>query len=123
MKTMSNEKELKRLGRHERLRKRVQGTIERPRLCVHRSLKNLYAQVIDDTTGKVLMGFSTRNKEIIKKMKYGGNIAAATILGEVMAEKMKAQGVSKVCFDRGGYLYHGRVKAFAEGARKGGLVF
>lgn len=120
---MNNQKEFKRLARHERLRKKVIGTAACPRLCVHRSLKNFYAQVIDDTSGKVLFGLSTRNKDFMKTIKSGGNIAAATALGQIIAEKVKEQGVSQVCFDRGGYLYHGRVKAFAEGARKGGLDF
>jgi len=116
-------KELKRRARHERIRKSVQGTGERPRLCVHRSLKNLYAQVVDDTQAKVIVGVSTLNKDLKKKLKGGGNIQAANQLGEIMAAVVQSKGIKKVCFDRGGYLYHGRVKAFAEAARKGGLEF
>ena len=116
-------RESQRQARHQRLRKRVVGTSERPRLCVHRSLKNMYVQMIDDSTGKVLFGLSTRNKDVAAKIKGGGNVAAAPVLGESLAEQVLRQGVTKVCFDRGGYLYHGRVKALAEAARKGGLEF
>lgn len=116
-------KEIKRVGRHQRLRKRLRGSSERPRLCVHRSLNNLYAQIIDDTRGKVLIGMSTLNKDIRKQVKSGGNQEGATLLGKAVAEAAKNKGVSMVCFDRGGYHYHGRVKAFAEAARQNGLVF
>lgn len=115
--------EVRRQARHERVRKTVVGTQERPRLCVHRSLNNLIAQVVDDSSQKVLFGISTQSKELRAKLKTGGNVAAASALGEVMAAKAKKEGVTKVSFDRGGYLYHGRVKAFAEAARKGGLEF
>ncbi len=117
------EKERKRIFRHKRIRKKVNGTMIRPRLCVHRSLKNLYAQLIDDVSGKVLFGMSTLTKEVRDKVKYGGNIEAAKVLGDVFAAMAKEKGVEKVCFDRGGYLYHGRVKAFADAVRKGGLKF
>ena len=116
-------RELKRLSRHKRLRKKIAGTTERPRLCVHRSHKNIQAQVIDDSSGKVLLGLSTLNKELKKKAKYGGNISAAKALGEVVAAAAVKQGIKKVAFDRGGYMYHGRVKAFAEAARESGLEF
>ncbi|HQP11029.1 MAG TPA: 50S ribosomal protein L18 [Candidatus Omnitrophota bacterium] len=119
----SRDKELKRVGRHERIRKKVVGTGEQPRMCVHRSLANLYVQLVDDTKGKVLFGMSTRAKDISGKIKSGGNITAAALLGEAFAAEAKKKGIKKVCFDRGGYLYHGRVKAFAEGARKGGMEF
>ncbi len=119
----SREKELKRAARHKRIRKKMNGTEEQPRLCVHRSLKNLYAQVVDDTSGKVLFGMSTLNKDVKGKMVYGGNVKSASALGEAMAAMAKTKGISRVSFDRGGYLYHGRVKAFAEAARKGGLEF
>jgi large subunit ribosomal protein L18 len=122
---MSNvkKKELKRNGRHARIRKKVTGTADRPRVCIHRSLNNFQAQAIDDSQGKVLFGMSTLGKDIAKNFKYGGNIEAASILGEAFAAGAKKKGITKVCFDRGGYLYHGRVKAFAEGARKGGMEF
>lgn len=115
--------EVRRQARHERVRKNIRGTAERPRLCVHRSLNNLIAQVVDDSKQKVLFGLSTQNKELREKLTTGGNIAAASVLGEVFAEKVQQIGVTKVSFDRGGYLYHGRVKAFAEAARKGGIEF
>jgi len=110
-------------SRHERVRKDVVGTPTRPRLCVHRSLNNLIAQIVDDSSRKVLFGVSTQSKDLRKKFKSGGNVEAASMLGEVVAEKAKKEGITKVSFDRGGYLYHGRVKAFAEAARKGGLEF
>ncbi len=120
---IQNIRETRRLAKHERIRKRTVGTADRFRLCVHRSLKNFYAQVIDDTTGKVLFGLSTRNKEVATDLKGCGNIAAAARLGKIFAAQAKTKGVSKVCFDRGGYKYHGRVKAFADAAREGGLDF
>ena len=116
-------KEIKRAYRHRRVAKKIRGTSEQPRLCVHRSLTNIYAQLIDDTAGKILLGLSTLNKDLRKKIKTGGNINAAMLLGEAVAVKAKAKGITKIAFDRGGYLYHGRVKAFADAARKGGLEF
>ena len=116
-------REQRRIYRQRRIRKKVKGQPGRPRLCVHRSLKNIQAQIIDDVAGKVVLGLSTLDKDLRKKIKSGGNISAASILGEALAQKAKAKGIRKVSFDRGGYLYHGRVKAFAEGARKGGLEF
>ena len=120
---ITKDREIKRVGRHKRIRKKVAGTSDQPRLCIHRSLTNFYAQIVDDNAGKVLVGMSTRNKSILSKIKSGGNIAAASVLGEAIAAEAQKKGVKKVCFDRGGYLYHGRVKAFAEGARKGGMEF
>ena len=90
---------------------------------MHRSLANLHAQVIDDSKGQVIFGMSTFSKELRNKIKYGGNITAAALLGEVFAQKATEKGIKQVCFDRGGYLYHGRVKAFADAVRKGGLEF
>ena len=116
-------KERKLFFRHQRIRKHLQGTNERPRLCVHRSLKNLQAQIIDDIHKKVILGLSTLDKDLRARVKNGGNVNAASILGEALAQKAQAKGIKKVCFDRGGYLYHGRIKAFAEAARKGGLEF
>jgi large subunit ribosomal protein L18 len=117
------DRDLKRIARHRRLRKKITGTADRPRLCVHRSLNNLYVQVVDDNAGKVLFGMSTKEKGISKKIKYGGNVSAAIALGDTFAAEIQKKGIKKVCFDRGGYLYHGRVKAFAEAARKGGMEF
>ena len=119
----SQERELKRAGRHRRIRKKIAGTTEQPRLCVHRSLSHFYAQVVDDSVGKVLFGMSTREKGLAGKIKNGGNRDAAAALGEAFAQGAVKKGIKKVCFDRGGYYYHGRVQAFAEAARKGGMEF
>ena len=109
-----------RLKRHKRVRAKVFGTPERPRLNVFRSEKNIYAQVIDDVNGVTLASASSLDKAIEG---YGGNIAAATAVGKLVAERAKAKGIDTVVFDRGGYLYHGRVAELAEGAREGGLEF
>ena len=119
----AKDREIKRVGRHRRLRKKIAGTSDQPRLCVHRSLNNFYAQIIDDSIGKVLFGMSTREKNISKKIKYGGNVNAASTLGDAFAVEVGKKGIKKICFDRGGYRYHGRVKAFAEAVRKGGMEF
>ena len=108
---------------HERVRTRVLGTVERPRLCVYRSLGHIYAQVIDDHTGKTLVSASSIDTDTKKNLKGGGNVAAAKVIGKAIAERAKAAGVSKVVFDRGGYKYHGRVKALADAAREAGLQF
>lgn len=112
-----------RLRKHVRVRKKVKGTPERPRLNVFRSLTNIYAQIIDDTTGNTLVAASTLDKTVKGKMEYGGNIEAAKEVGRLIAEKAIEKGVKQVVFDRGGYLYQGRVKALAEAAREGGLEF
>jgi len=116
-------KEVMRVYRHKRIRKKVVGTSDRPRLCVHRSLNNFYAQIVDDATGKVLLGMSTLAKDLKGKTKTRGNIVAASNLGETFAAEAQKKGFKKVCFDRGGYLFHGRVKAFADAARKAGMEF
>lgn len=116
-------KELGRLKRHHRIRRSIKGTKEKPRLSVHRSLKNIFIQLIDDVEGKTLYSLSTLDKSFREKFKNGGNIKAAEILGEMLAKGAQAKGIKKVVFDRGGYLYHGRVKALAEAARKAGLEF
>ncbi|HYA96540.1 MAG TPA: 50S ribosomal protein L18 [Methylomirabilota bacterium] len=108
---------------HERVRTRLSGTPERPRLCVYRSLGHIYAQVVDDRTGRTLASASSLDKETRKRMKGGGNIAAAKVVGKEIAERAKAAKVEKVVFDRGGYKYHGRVKALADAAREAGLQF
>jgi large subunit ribosomal protein L18 len=97
------------------------GTPDRPRLCVYRSLHHIYVQLVDDLAGRTLAAASTRDKDL--KMDATGNIAAAGVVGEKIAERAKAAGVSKVVFDRGGFRYHGRIKALADAARKGGLEF
>ena len=110
--------------RHNRIRKKIKGTIERPRLSIRRSASHLYAQVIDDTKGKTLVSFSTLSVDLKDKIKKdAGNVKGAVILGSAIAERCKKEGITKVVFDRAGYLYHGRVKAVAEAARKGGLSF
>ena len=116
-------REAKRQRVHSRVRMTVSGTSERPRLCVYRSLDHIYAQVIDDRTGKTLVSASTADKETKKNLKGGGNVAAAKVVGKAIAGRAKAAGVSKVVFDRGGYKYHGRVKALADAAREAGLQF
>jgi large subunit ribosomal protein L18 len=120
---MTNKKQTLRIKRHKRIRMRLSGTAEKPRLVVRRSLKNFCAQVIDDTMDKTLFSLSTQDKTIKAKFPYAGNVKAAEFFGEEFARQAKAKGFSQIIFDRAGYLYHGRVKAFAEGLRKGGLVF
>lgn len=113
-----------RLRRHRRIRKAIQGTKDRPRLAVRRSINHLYAQVIDDTLGKSLVQISTLSADLKGSIKKSsGNVKGATLLGAAIAEKCKKAGITKVVFDRAGYLYHGRVKALADAARKGGLSF
>ncbi len=115
-----------RVQRHARIRKTIVGTEERPRLCVFRSLKNLEVQLIDDMKSITLVSASTRDtefKETNKKVSYGGNVEAAKALGAFFAGKAKKKGVTRAVFDRAGYLYHGRVKAFADAARESGLQF
>jgi len=108
---------------HERVRQRVVGTMERPRLCVYRSLGHIYAQVIDDHGGRTLASASTLDKQTRAQVKGGGNIAAAKIVGKTVAERSLAAGIQQVVFDRGGYMYHGRVEALANAAREAGLKF
>lgn len=112
-----------RLNRKERIRKKVSGTTERPRLSVYKSLKHLHAQVIDDATGKTLVHASTISKELKGKLGEGDKKAAAKQVGLLIAEKCKAQKIEKVVFDRNGFPYHGRIAAIADGAREGGLQF
>ena len=114
----NNRAEIRR-GVHTRIRKKVSGTAERPRLAVFRSLNHIYAQVIDDVNGKTLAAASTTEKDL--KGKTGGNIEAAQTVGKAIAERAQAAGVSQVVFDRGGYVYHGRVKALLDATRSAGL--
>ena len=113
----------KRATRHKRIRKKILGTQTRPRLCVYRALANIYVQLIDDLNENTLLSVSTQEKAVKKSLGYGGNIKAAQFLGKLLAERAKRQGISKVVFDRAGFLYHGRVKALAESAREHGLKF
>ncbi|MDO8588645.1 MAG: 50S ribosomal protein L18 [Armatimonadota bacterium] len=116
-------KEEMRQRRHGRVRRTVTGTSERPRLNVYRSLCHIYAQVVDDTSHAVLASASTVDKELKSKVKTGGNVESARMVGELVAKRAKEKGVEKVVFDRGGYRYHGRVKSLADGAREAGLEF
>jgi large subunit ribosomal protein L18 len=113
----------RRVRRQRRVRKRLTGTPERPRLAVFRSSKHIYAQVIDDQAGKTLAQASTVDAEVKAEVKYGGNKAAAAVVGRVVAARAKEAGVGKICFDRRSYKYHGRVEALAAAAREGGLEF
>lgn len=119
--TRTAERFVRRQLRHRRIRKRVVGLPARPRLCVFRSHKHLYAQLVDDFAGKTLVGCSTKDKRL-KPVGKGSNVAAATALGQLLAAEATKQGITQVVFDRSGYLYHGRIKAFADAARTGGLV-
>ena len=107
-----------RLVRHARVRKKVIGVPERPRLCVFRSLRYIYAQIIDDTSGRTLVAASSKEAEA-----SGTKVAVSQAVGKLVAERAKSAGITQVIFDRGGYKYHGRVKALAEGSREGGLTF
>jgi len=118
-----NRKEQSRLKRHRRIKLSIYGTDKMPRLVVHRSLKNLSAQVIDDAQNKTLFSLTTLDKEIKQKFASSGNIKAAEFFGEVFARRAKEKGITKIIFDRAGYLYHGKIKAFADALRKGGLEF
>ena len=117
---MKNSKLQSRLKRKQRIRKKIFGESERPRLAVYRSIKHIGAQIIDDTQSKTLVSISTQMKDFSS---LGGNIQGAEKAGEKLAELALGKGIQKVVFDRGGYLYHGRVKAFAEAARAKGLIF
>jgi large subunit ribosomal protein L18 len=109
--------------RHYRLRRWVRGTAARPRLAVFRSLNHIYAQVVDDDTGRTLVAADSRSKEFRAGQPRGGNVAVAKAVGSLLAQRAKAAGVARVVFDRGGFKYHGRVKALADAARAGGLEF
>ncbi len=108
---------------HTRIRRKIAGNTQRPRLCVFRSLNHIYAQIVDDSQGKTLVSASTVEKAVSAEAKGRGNVTAAKLVGKAIAEKAKSKGIELVVFDRGGYLYHGRVKALAEAAREHGLKF
>ena len=116
-------KKNKRLKRHARSRKNLFGTPEMPRLCVFRSNSNIYCQIIDDVNQTTLVAASSLDKDIQGEIANGGNKEAAKKVGEAVAKRALEKGIETVCFDRGGFLYHGRVKELAEGAREGGLKF
>ena len=108
---------------HIRIRTRLSGRAQMPRLSVYRSLNHIYAQIVNDAQGQTLVSASTRDKEVRTTLKTGGNVAAAKVVGQALAKRATAAGISRVVFDRGGYAYHGRVKALAEAAREAGLKF
>jgi len=112
-----------RLRRRYRVRRHIQGTTERPRLAVFRTHKHIYAQIIDDSVGRTLVSASSMDKQIRDAVGFGGNKQAAEAIGKAVAERAKAAGVTKICFDRGEFRYHGRVAALAEAARAAGLEF
>lgn len=114
-------KERKRI--HRRIRRKISGTSQRPRLSVYRTLNHIYVQIVDDRAGRTLVSASTLDKELRSSVKQGGDISAAKHVGKAIAERAKSKGIEAVVFDRGGYLYHGRVKALAEAARENGLKF
>src|SRR5262245_48331631 len=120
MKTTTREA---RVRRHFRVRKKVTGTPDRPRLNVYRSLEHIYAQVIDDVSGHTLVSASTLDSEVKKAIDGKPKTEAAKVVGQVVAQRAKSAGIAKVVFDRGGFKYHGRIKALADGAREGGLEF
>ena len=113
----------RRVRKHVRVRKRVSGTAERPRLNVFRSSKHIYAQIVDDNRGQTLVAASSLSKELDGQFKTGANKLAARAVGKLIAQKAKEKSIAKVVFDRGGYVYHGRIKELAEGAREAGLKF
>jgi large subunit ribosomal protein L18 len=108
---------------HHRIRRKISGSPKRPRLCVYRSLNHIYAQIVDDSQGTTLVAASTVEKEVGGSLKNSGNILAAKAVGKIVAERARAKGIEVVVFDRGGYLYHGRVRALADAAREAGLKF
>lgn len=114
---------IKRTRRHDRIRKKVEGSSERPRLVVHRGAKNITAQIIDDSQGVTLAAAASFDQTLRPKIKYGGNVEAAKAVGEQIAKLAKEKSIHKVVFDRGGFIFHGRVKALAEAARQNGLQF
>jgi len=116
-------KTINRMKRRRRIRKKIEGTAERPRLSVFRSARHIYAQLVVDTSGETVTGASTLCREIRQEQKTTGNIEAAKKVGALLARRAAQRGIQTVTFDRGGYRYHGRVKALAEAAREGGLVF
>jgi len=120
---IKNKRDAGRIKRHYRIRNTLSGTSSRPRLSVHRSHKNLYVQLIDDESSKTLLSLSTNDKIFKEECKWGGNIQAAKKLGAYVSKEAKKKGIEQVVFDRGGYLYHGRIRSLADSAREAGLKF
>ena len=119
----TNLREMKRLSRHRRVRRKVSGIAERPRVAVHRSGKNLQCQIVDDLLQKTICSFITIDKEFKKQAPKGNTVDAAKLFGKFVADKLKSKGIASISFDRAGYRYHGRVKAFADALREGGIEF
>ena len=119
----ANRRKALRLKRKKRIRKKLSGTTDRPRMSVFRSAKHIYSQIIDDTNGTTLVTASTTEKEVIENQKFENKTAAATYIGQLIAERATEKGIKSVVFDRNGFLYHGRIKAVSDGARKAGLDF
>ena len=117
------DKNVNRLQRHKRVRRKITGTTQRPRLCVFRSSNNIYAQIIDDANRVTLTAASSLDAEVKGAVNHGGNKEAAKMVGEMIAKRAIEKGITEVVFDRGGYLYHGRVQVLAEAAREAGLKF
>lgn len=119
----ANDKNKNRVERHKRVRKKISGTPEKPRLNVYKSNTNIYAQIIDDTKGKTLVQASSIDKELKETLKNGGNMEAAKAVGSLIGKRAKEKGIEKVVFDRSGYLYHGKIKELGDAAREAGLEF
>jgi large subunit ribosomal protein L18 len=119
----TQKREAMRIKRKKRIRKKVQGTPQRPRLTVFRSARHIYAQIIDDTRGETLAAASTMEKQVRDQGKYENKVAAADEIGKLLAQRASGKGITSVVFDRNGYMYHGRVRAVSEAARKNGLDF
>ena len=120
---VAKERQEARKKRQVRVRRKVRGSTERPRLCVYRSAKHIYAQIIEDSTGTTLVAMSTVSKDVGGDVKFGGNVEAAKLIGRKIAERALAKNITQVVFDRNGFLYHGRIKALADAAREAGLSF
>ena len=118
-----NQVQVRRVRRQKSVRKKLFGTVDRPRLCIFRSSKHIYAQVINDATGTTIAAASSLDPEIKASSPYGGNKAAASLVGKAVADRAKQAGIEKICFDRRSYKYHGRVQALADAAREAGLQF
>lgn len=121
--SLLDQKKRARLRRKKSIRKRLSGSEQRPRLCVFRSARHIYAQLVDDISGRTLVSASTVEKEIQEKSSFSNKIEAAVFIGERIARKAMEKGIQRVVFDRSGFLYHGRIKAVSDGARKAGLIF
>ena len=123
MRSIAKGRRESRLKRHQRIRKRLSGSAARPRLCVFRSHKHIYVQIVNDVEGMTLVGASTQSPELRETLKGKTKTEASREVGKLIASRATDKGIQQVAFDRGGYLYHGRLKALAEGAREGGLAF